>query len=84
MNVKIYKVFIRSDFNGFEKYYFIGDKEQLMTLVGILYSTRLVKIERILYQTLKEVPYDCKRIKYGIHGNDDVFTYICEEESDEH
>lgn len=83
MNVKIYKVFINSAFDRFEKYYFIGDKEQLMTLVGILYSTRIVKIERISYQILKKVPYDCKRIKYGIHGNDDVFTYICEEENNE-
>lgn len=76
MNVKIYKVFIRSAFDGFEKYYFIGDKEQLMTLVGILHSTRLVKIEYISYETVKEVPEDMKQIKYGIHGNDDVFTYI--------
>lgn len=76
MNVKIYKVFIRSAFDGFEKYYFIGDKEQLMTLVGILYSTRLVQIERISYEEVNKIPEDMKQIKYGIHGNDDVFTYI--------
>ena len=76
MNVKIYKVFIRSAFDKFEKYYFIGDKEQLMTLVGILYSTRLVHIERIAYETVNKVPEGMEQIKYGIHGNDDVFTYI--------
>ena len=83
MNVKIYKVFIRSAFDGFEKYYFVGDKEQLMTLIGILYSTRIVKIEYISYQTVKKEPEDMKQIKYGIHDNEDVFTYICEGEKNE-
>lgn len=77
-DIKIYRVFIRSAFDSFEKYYFIGDKEQLMTLIGILYSTRLVNIERISYITIKAIPDDCKQIKYGIHGNGDVFTYVKE------
>lgn len=83
MNVNIYKIFIRSAFNGFEKYYFIGDKEQLMTLIGILYSTRLVSIHYISYETLREEPDDCKQIKYGIHLNGDVFTYIARKTGDE-
>lgn len=78
-DIYIYKVFIRSAFDGFEKYYFIGDKEQLMTLIGILYSTRLVKIEYIGYEIIKEIPDDCKQIKYGIHRNGDVFTHISTE-----
>ena len=75
-DIKIYKIFIRSAFDSFEKYYFIGDKEQLMTLIGILYSKRMINIERVDYATIKEIPDDCMQIKYGIHGNDDVFTYI--------
>ena len=75
---EIYKVFISSAFGGFEKYYFKGTKEQLMTLIGILYSTRLVKIERISYQILKEEPDDCKQIKYVVESNGNIFTYVKE------
>lgn len=75
-NIEIWKVFIRSDFDEFEKYYFIGDKEQLMTLIGILHSTRIVKIEYVAYERVKEKPEDMKQIKYGIRSNGDVFTYI--------
>lgn len=80
MNEVIYKVFIRSAFDSFEKYYFIGTKEQLMALIGILYSTRLVKIEYISYQILKEEPNDCKQIKYAVESNGNIFTYVCEGE----
>ena len=75
MDKNIYKVFIRSAFDGFEKYYFIGTKEQLMTLVGVLYSTRLVKIERIDYQRVFKVPEDMKEIKY-IAQEESTFSYI--------
>lgn len=71
-----YIVFIRSAFDGFEKYYFRGTKEQLMALIGVLYSTRLVKIERISYQIVFEVPIDIKEIKY-IAQEDNTFAYIC-------
>lgn len=81
MNKIIYKVFIRSAFDGFEKYYFIGTKEQLMALIGILYSTRLVKIEYIAYEIAqKEEPDDCKQIKYAVESNGNIFTYVCEGE----
>lgn len=80
--IKIYKVFIRSAFDGFEKYYFIGDKEQLMTLIGVLHSTRIVKIEYVGYETVKKIPDDCQQIKYGIRANGDVFTYIEETDND--
>lgn len=80
MNEIIYKVFIRSAFDVFEKYYFIGTKEQLMTLIGILYSTRLVKIEYIAYEIArKEEPDDCKQIKYVVEPNGNIFTYIAKE-----
>ena len=71
----IYKVFICSAFNGFEKYFFIGTKEQLMTLIGVLYSTRLVKIERISYQKVFEVPEEMSEIKYIVQ-EDNTFSYI--------
>ena len=77
MDVKIYRVFIRGAFNTFSKYYFIGDKEQLMTLIGILYSTTFIKIERIDYEIVDEEPEDMKQIKYGIDSHDGVFTYAC-------
>ena len=72
----IYKVFIRSAFIGFEKYYFIGTKEQLMTLIGIIYSTRLVKVERIDYCKVFEEPADMKQINYSISDTGDITTYI--------
>lgn len=56
MNKDIYKVFIRSAFDKFEKYYFIGTKEQLMSLIGVLHSTRLVKIEYISYAKVLKCP----------------------------
>lgn len=81
MNTEIYKIYIRSAFDGFEKYYFIGTKEQLMTLIGILYSTRLVQIERISYEIAKkEEPDDCKQIKYAVESNGNIFTYVCKGE----
>ena len=76
MDKNIYKVFIRSAFDGFEKYYFVGTKEQLMTLVGVLHSTRLVKIERIDYQRVFKISEDLKEIKY-VAQEDNTFTYIC-------
>ena len=76
MNKDIYKINIRSAFDGFEKYYFIGTKEQLMTLIGILYSTRLVKIERISYEIVKERTDNCKQIKYVVESNGNIFTYF--------
>ena len=78
MGTKIYKIYICSAFDRFEKYYFIGTKEQLMALIGILYSTRLVKIERISYIELKEKPDDCRQIKYAVESNENIFTYVCE------
>lgn len=80
MNEDIYKVFIRSAFDSFEKYYFIGTKEQLMALIGILYSTRLVKIEYIAYEIVKKEPDDCKQIKYAVESNGNIFTYVCKGE----
>ena len=76
MDKNIYKVFIRSAFDDFEKYYFMGTKEQLMTLIGVLHSTRLVKIERIDYQRVFKVPEDIKEIKY-VAQEDNIFTYVC-------
>lgn len=80
MTKDIYKVFIRSAFDGFEKYYFIGTKEQLMALIGILYSTRLVKIEYISYEIVKKEPDNCKQIKYAVESNGNIFTYVCKGE----
>lgn len=80
MNTEIYKIYIRSAFGGFEKYYFIGTKEQLMTLIGILHSTRLVKIEYISYEIVKKEPDNCKQIKYTVESNGNILTYVCEGE----
>ena len=72
MKTNIYKVFIRSAFDGFEKYYFIGTKEQLMTLIGIIYSTRIVQIERISYQKIVDEPEDIDQIKYIVDEPEDI------------
>lgn len=81
MNAEIYNIYIRSAFNEFEKYYFIGTKEQLMALIGVLYSTRLVEIKYIAYEIApKEEPEDCKQIKYAVESNGNIFTYVCEGE----
>ena len=71
---QIFKVYIRSAFSQFEKYFIRGSKENLMTLIGCLYSTRLVKIERISYEEVKEVPKDkdIKEIKYYISQKGDI------------
>ena len=73
----IYMVFISSAFGSFEKYYFIGTKEQLMTLIGILYSTRLVQIERISYQKIFKEPEDIAQIKYIVDDFGNLGTYKC-------
>ena len=77
MKTNIYKVFIRSAFDGFEKYYFIGTKEQLMTLIGIIYSTRIVQIERISYQKIVDEPEDIDQIKYIVDDFGNLGTYKC-------
>ena len=75
MDKNMYIVFIRSAFDGHEKYYFRGTKEQLMTLIGVLYSTRLVNIERIDYMRVFEIPIDMKEIKY-VADEINTFSYI--------
>ena len=75
MEKNIYKVFIRSAFDRFEKYYFRGTKYKLMALIGVLHSTRLVKIECIDYQRVFKVPEDMKEIKF-IAQEDNTFSYI--------
>lgn len=69
---KIFKLYIRSAFNQFEKYYLRGIKENLMTLIGCLYSTRFEKIERISYEEVKEIPKDIQEIKYYISNAGDI------------
>ena len=75
MEKNIYIVFISSAFDGFEKYYFRGTKYELMALVGVLHSTRLVEIKRISYQKVFKVPEDTKEIKF-IAQEDNTFSYI--------
>ena len=69
---KIFKLYIRSAFNQFEKYYLRGTKENLMALIGCLYSTRFEKIERISYEEVKEIPKDIQEIKYYISNRGDI------------
>ncbi len=69
---KIFKLYIRSAFNQFEKYYLRGTKENLMALIGCLYSTRFEKIERISYEEVKEIPKDIQEIKYHISNTGDI------------
>lgn len=72
----IFKIYIRSAFDQFEKYFIRGTKENLMALIGCLYSTRLEKIERISYEEVKEIPKDLKEIKYFISSKGDIrITY---------
>ena len=75
-NEQIFKIYIRSAFNQFEKYFIRGKKENLMALIGCLYSTRLEKIERINYEEVKEIPKDLEEIKYFISSKGDIrITY---------
>ncbi len=71
---KRYKIIIRSAFNRIEEYIYKGTKEQLMTLIGCLYSTRLVKIERIDYREIKEHEdiTDIDEIYYYIVTNEEI------------
>lgn len=72
----IFKIYIRSAFDQFEKYFIRGTKENLMALIGCLYSTRLEKIERINYEEVKEIPKDLEEIKYFISSKGDIrITY---------
>lgn len=71
-NEQIFKIYIRSAFDQFEKYFIRGNKENLMALIGCLYSTRLEKIERISYEEVKEIPKDLKEIKYYISSKGDI------------
>ena len=76
-NEQIFKIYIRSAFNQFEKYFIRGNKENLMALIGCLYSTRLEKIERINYEEVKEIPKDLEEIKYFISSKGDIrISYI--------
>ncbi len=76
-NEQIFKIYIRSAFDRFEKYFIRGNKENLMALIGCLYSTRLEKIERISYEEVKEIPKDLKEIKYYISSKGDIrISYI--------
>lgn len=73
----IFKIYIRSAFDQFEKYFIRGNKENLMALIGCLYSTRLEKIERISYEEVKEIPKDIEEIKYYISSKGDIrISYI--------
>lgn len=69
---KIFKIYISSAFNQFEKYFLRGTKENLMALIGCLYSTRFEKIERISYEEAKEIPKDIQEIKYYISNTGDI------------
>lgn len=69
---KTYIIYIRNVFDERSKYLFKGSKENLMTLIGCLHSTCLVKIERIDYREVKEIPNDIKEIRYVISQNDNV------------
>ena len=70
--IKWYKIYIRSAFNEYEEYLFKGTKESLMTLIGCLYSTRLVKIERIDYHIVTAIDITMDEITYYIDKNDNI------------
>lgn len=71
---KLHIIYIRNAFNECSQYLFRGSKENLMTLIGCLYSTSLVKIERIDYREVKIIPsYISKEMKYIIQ-NDNVYV----------
>lgn len=63
---KIFMLFVRSALSQYDKYFFIGSKEQLMALIGCLYSTSFIKIERISYQEVKQIPSGVFQIRYFI------------------
>lgn len=70
---KMYEIFVRNCFNEQQKYLFIGNKEKLMTLIGCMYSTSLIKIERIDYCVITKIPKSLTdRISYYIK-NDEIF-----------
>ena len=70
---KWYKILIRSAFDQYEEYKFHGSKCDLMTLIGCLHSTRMVKIERIDYREVKsgsDIP--CAEIKFFIDKSEAI------------
>ena len=75
MKEEQWQIFIRSAFNQYEKYYFIGTKEQLMCLIGCLHSTRLVQIEYIVYQKIFKKPQDIDQIKYQFNSVGGITIY---------
>lgn len=73
---KWYKIFIRSAFDQYEEYKFHGSKCDLMTLIGCLHSTRMVKIERIDYREVKsgsDIP--CAEIKFFIDKSESIHIF---------
>ena len=76
MQIKWYKIFIRSAFNQYEEYKFHGTKHDLMTLIGCLYSTRMVKIERIGYKEIKEGCASlCAEMKFYIDSRENIHIF---------
>ncbi len=70
----MYKLFIRNCFNEIQEYIFKGNKENLMTLIGCIHSTSLVKIERIDYCVITSLPKEYMEIEYYFR-NDEI--YLC-------
>ena len=83
---KLHIIYIRNVFDESNQFLFMGSKENLMTLIGCLHSTSLVKIERIDYREVKIIPpYISKEMKYIIQ-NDNVYvvtSYIEREVQDD-
>lgn len=82
---KLHIIYIRNVFNECNEFLFRGSKEDLMTLIGCLHSTSLVKIERIDYREVKIIPpYISKEMKYYIYNdNVHVVTSYVEREEQE-
>ena len=71
----VYEIFIRNCFNECTKYIFKGNKEQLMTLIGCIYSYSLIKIERIDYCRIFTIlPNEYIEISYYVKDDE---IHIC-------
>lgn len=61
----IWKIYINYALSGTYKYNFVGSKEELMTLIGVIHSTSIEQC-RVTYQQAEKVDFALPAIYYVI------------------
>lgn len=62
-----WRIYIRYSLSGAFKYNFVGNKTELMTLVGVIHSTSIEQC-RVDYQEVKEIDQTLEIISYVINS----------------